>query len=270
MKRRKSSRFIFKNKEDIEVKRLVCIILIIALLFPEVHMAWAYSDAKPALYNFIHSLTRMGSEQAEKYVAQNVYIPEVREDTSLRNIQGLPSSKENEQILVGYFNDGKETNERIAFIWKVSFNKAQITSIDEVYNGSNPFMNEFNAVNKYEKKYHVNILEPTKFPFEITHVDTQQDNDTLIIRYRNDKLSGLFQLKVTDTHHSLEDYRGNKDVSYTLKNGTKALYQPNYAPAKQLLFQRGKLMYTIGISKATKKDVTANDLLIIANSMISN
>ncbi|MGW9103283.1 hypothetical protein ACWGPZ_31760 [Priestia megaterium] len=252
------------------MKQCVCIIFIIGLIFSKAQMTWAYSDTKPALYNFIYSLRRMGSEQAEKYVAQDVYIPEIREDTPLRNIQGLPSSKKNEQILIGYFNDGKETNERIAFIWKVAFNKAQITSINEVYNGSNPFMNEFNAINKYEKKFHVDILEPTAFSFEITHVDTQLDNDTLIIRYRNDTLSSLFQLKVTDTNHSLEDYKGDKDVSYTLKNGTKALYQPSYFPAKQLLFQRGKLMYTIGISKATKKDVTANDLLKIANSMISN
>ncbi|MFE7083486.1 hypothetical protein [Priestia megaterium] len=252
------------------MKQFICLILAIGFLFSGTPIASAYSDTRPALYNFVHSLTRMGSEQAEKYVAQNVYIPEIREDTPLRNIQGLPSSKENEQILIGYFNDGKATNERIAFIWKVAFTKTQITDINEVYNGSNPFMNEFNAIKKYEKKFHVDILKPTAFPFEITHIDTQQDNDTLIIRYRNDMLSGLFQLKVTENNNSLEDYKGIKDVPYTLKNGTKALYQPNYFPAKQLLFQRGKLIYTIGISKATKKYVTANDLLKIANSMISN
>ncbi|GAB1792607.1 hypothetical protein [Priestia megaterium] len=252
------------------MKQFICLILAIVLLFSGTRIAWGYSDTRPALYNFVHSLTRMGSEQAEKYVSPNVDIPEIREDTPLLTIQGLPSSKENELILIGYFNDKKVANERIAFIWKVSFTKTQITDINEVYNGSNPFMNEIQAIEKYEKRHHVDILKPTNFPFEVTHIDTQQDKDTLIIRYRNDKLSGLFQLKVTETNHSLENYKGIKDVPYTLKNGTKALYQPNYFPAKQLLFQQGKLMYTVGISKATKKDITANDLLKIANSMISN
>jgi len=258
------------KKEGTEMKRLVCLILTIALLFSGTQIALAYTDTRPALYDFVHSLTKMGSEQAQKYVSPNVEIPEIREDTPLRNIQGLPSSKENERILIGYFNDEKKTNERIAFIWRVTFNKAQITNIGEVYNGSNPFMNEFHAINKYEKKFNVDILEPTTFPFEITHIDTQQDKDMLIIRYRNNTSSSLLQLKVIETTNSLEDYKGPKDISYTLKNGTKALYQPNYFPAKQLLFQRDKLIYTIGISKSTKKEITVDDLLKIANSMISN
>jgi len=252
------------------MKRFICLILAIGLLFSGTQIAWAYSDTRPALYNFVHSLTRMGSEQAEKYVAPNVDIPEIREETPLLTIQGLPSSKENELILIGYFNDKKLANERIAFIWKVSFTKTQITDINEVYNGSNPFMNELEAIEKYEKRHHIDILEPTTFPFEVTHVDTHQDKDTLIIRYHNDKLNGLFQLKVTKTNHSLEEYASNNFVSYTLKDGTKALYQPNYIPAKQLLFQRGKIRYTIGISQSTKKNIEVSDLLEIANSMISN
>lgn len=252
------------------MKQFICLILAIGLLFPETQVAWAYSDTRPALYNFVHSLTRMGSEQAEKYVAPNVYIPEIREDTPLLMIKGLPSSKENELILIGYFNDNKEANERIAFIWKVSFTKTQITNINEVYNGSNPFMNEFKAIEKYEKNHHVDVLKPADFPFDVTDVDTHEDNNTLIIRYRNYKLSGLFQLKIATVNSSLEEYASNKFESYTLKDGTKALYQPNYIPAKQFLFQREKIRYTIGISQSTKKNIEVSDLIKIANSMISN
>jgi len=252
------------------MKQFICLILAMGFLFSETPMASAYSDTRPALYNFVHSLTRMGSEQAEKYVSPNVDIPEIREDTPLLTIQGLPSSKGNELILIGYFNDKKVANERIAFIWKVSFTKTQITDINEVYNGSNPFMNEIKAIEKYEERHHVDILKPTIFPFEVTHVDTHQDKDALVIRYRNDNLHGLFQLKVTKTSHSLEEYPSNNVVSYTLRDGTKAFYQSNYIPAKQLLFQRGKIQYTIGISQSTKKNVAVSNLLQIANSMISN
>ncbi|PGK51967.1 hypothetical protein CN918_29700 [Priestia megaterium] len=252
------------------MKNLVCLILTIGLLFSGIQTAWGYSDTRPALHSFVHSLTRMGSQQAEKYVAPNVEIPEMREDTPLLTIKGLPSSKENELTLIGYFNDEKVANERIAFIWKVTFTKALITDIHEVYNGSNPLMNGIKAIEKYENRHHVSVLKPTYFPFDITDVDTHVDNGTLLIRYRNQKLSGLFQLKITMVTHSLVEYSNNKFLSYTLKDGTKALYQPNYIPAEQLLFQRGNVRYTIGISKATKKNIEVDDLIKIANSMISN
>lgn len=121
------------------MKRLICIIFTIGLIFPMVHDTYAYSDTNPALYNFIDSYMTKGPKAAEGYVAKGVRIPDVTEKTRIVRFQGLPAAKQkNACIVITYFEDGKININRIAFIWRISFNKKEITNIEELYDGSEP------------------------------------------------------------------------------------------------------------------------------------
>ncbi|MEK4822721.1 MULTISPECIES: hypothetical protein [Priestia] len=121
------------------MKQLVCIALIMGLFLPIAHNTYAYSDTNPALSNFYESYMTKGAKGAEHYVAKGVTIPEVTEKTRIVRFQGLPAAdKENTRIMIAYFENGKVDIDRIAFIWRVSFNKENVTSIEELYDGSEP------------------------------------------------------------------------------------------------------------------------------------
>jgi len=119
------------------MKQLLCISLIIGLFLPMAHNTYAYSDTNPALSNFYESYMTKGAKGAERYVANGVKIPEVTEKTRIVRFQGLLAAhKQNTRIMIAYFEDGKVDIDRIAFIWRVTFNKEKVTSIEELYDGS--------------------------------------------------------------------------------------------------------------------------------------
>jgi len=122
-----------------KMKQLLCITLIMGLFLPIAHNTYAYSDTNPALSNFYKSYMTKGAEGAEGYVEKGVAIPEVTEKTKIIRFQGLPAAdKKNTRIMIAYFENRKEDIDRIAFIWRVSFNKENVTSIEELYDGSEP------------------------------------------------------------------------------------------------------------------------------------
>jgi len=122
-----------------KMKQLLCITLIMGLFLPIAHNTYAYSDTNPALSNFYKSYMTKGAEGAERYVEKGVAIPEVTEKTKIIRFQGLPAAdKKNTRIMIAYFENRKEDIDRIAFIWRVSFNKENVTSIEELYDGSEP------------------------------------------------------------------------------------------------------------------------------------
>ncbi|WP_458413263.1 hypothetical protein ACNQFZ_21220 [Schinkia sp. CFF1] len=219
--------------------------------------------------NFMQTLLTKGEEKAEKYVASDVNIPEIRENTPIRRFAGLPSPKENVRVSIAYFDDGENEPERIAFIWEVTSTKDKITDICVVFDGSNPMMNELKVVKEYDDKFRKRILVPSSFPFDITHVDGYVDKDILMLRYRNKELNGTLQIKVVPKDNvDIERFKGKNDRYYTLKDGTTAIYQPNYHPAYRIIFNKNEFRYYIGINKSTKKNMIVDDLIKVANSML--
>jgi len=219
---------------------------------------------------FVLTLIKKDEEQARIYLTSNVTIPEIREETPINRVTGLPSPNENVSVTIAYFDDGESMKGRIAFIWEITFSKDKIKDIRVVYDGSNPFMNESKVIKEYEAKNKTNILPPSKFPFDVTHIGGYVDEDILMLHYRNANSDGLLQIKVEPDNADLETLKGEKDEFYSLKNGTNALYQPNFSPAPQLVFQNEHSRYSISISYETKENVTVDDLLKIANSMFLN
>ncbi|WP_077215205.1 hypothetical protein [Bacillus dakarensis] len=243
------------------------LVILIGLLFTT-QSVLATSSSNEVVNNFILALVKNNDKLAKSYVSSNVKIPEIRENTPIRGFMKLSSPKENVKVSITYFDDGENEPERIAFIWEITSNKEKITNIRVVYDGSNPLMNESKVVNEYEAKFQNKILVPSEFPFDITHVNGYVYKDELMLRYRNENINGLLQISVVPNDVSLEGFGGRYDKFYTLKNGAKALYQPNFGPAQQLIFQHKNLKYSIGISRRTEKKITVDDLLKIANSML--
>ncbi|MGE7694986.1 hypothetical protein ACQKNC_12880 [Lysinibacillus sp. NPDC094177] len=207
-------------------------------------------------------MSKKEEEQLKTYISSNVTIPEIREETPISGFSGLPSPKENVRVALAYFNDGENMPERIAFIWEITFNQEKVTDIRVVYDGYNPFMNESKIIKEYMKKYIVNILTVSQFPFDITHVKGSINNDILLIRYQNVNSQGLLQVRVEPDEENLKAAEGEN--IYTLKNGIKALYQPN---VNQLIFVHDSLKYSISIVSEITENFTVQDLLEIANSM---
>lgn len=87
----------------------------------------------------ITSLIKKDEEHARTYLTSNVVIPEIREDTPINRVTGLPSPNENVSVTMAYFDDGEGMQERIAFIWEITFVEDKVTDIRVVYDGSNPF-----------------------------------------------------------------------------------------------------------------------------------
>lgn len=254
-----------------KMKKILTILMAFTLVFLVIQSVMAAPDIVKIGSDFVIALAKKDEEQARTYLASDVDIPEIREGTPISSVRGLPSPKENSSVTIAYFDDDENyLHGRMAFIWEMTFNKEKITDIRVVYDGSNPFMNESKAIKEYEAKNKTTIHPPSKFPFDITHIDGDVDEDELLLRYRNAGLGGLLQIKVVPHSADLETLKGENDEFYSLKNGTSALYQPNFPLAPQLIFQNGNSRYSISIRYATKENVTVDDLLKIANSMFIN
>ena len=224
------------------------------------------SNSGELVRDFIIALSKKDEKLARTYLSLNVKIPEIREETPIRGFSGLPSPKENVIVSLAYFDD-EESSNRIAFIWEIAISKDKITHINVVYDGSNPFMNELHIIKEYKNKNKTGILTASEFPFEITHVDGNVNNDILMLRYKNVDFNGLLQIKVESNTVDLKSLKRENDQFYTLNNGIKALYQPNYPPGHQLVFHNSNLKYSIGIKGTQNQNITVDDLLKIANSM---
>ena len=172
------------------------------------------------------------------HVSSKAEIPEIRENTPILKFSGLPSPENNVMVSIAYFH-AENNSERIAFIWEVTSDKEKITNIRVVYDGSNPFINESKARMEYEAKNKTNVLYPSKFPFDITHINGDVDKDVLMLRYRNADLGGLLQIKVDPHNADLNTLEDINDEFYSLKNGTNALYQPNFPAASNLFSGMG-------------------------------
>ncbi|WP_186577977.1 DUF4367 domain-containing protein [Aquibacillus kalidii] len=214
---------------------------------------------------FAYALISKGKEEVNNYVVSDVTVPEIRENTQLREVSEYHSPKENVSVLVANFDDGENKPERTAFIWEVTSKEDKITNIRVLYDGSNPFMNELKIIKEYNNKYDKEILGLSKFPFDITHIDGEILGNKATINYMNPKNNQTLQVDVTPTEKNISSLKGKDDANqYYLKNGTKALCLEDNSNNYKLVFQYDNLQYTITIDGI---DTHPNDLIYVANSM---
>jgi hypothetical protein len=217
---------------------------------------------------FIEALMKNDEKLMQSYMMEPIKIPELKEGADLYKVTEVPSTREDTKLLVAYLKEKHHEN-RTAFIWEVVSKDEKISSLKILYDGTNPFMEEAKIVKEYEMKLKTNVLVPTQFPFEITHVDGLIHDEYLALRYSNESIHVGFNVRVSPVSNELEEYKQKRDTVHTLKNGVKAIYSEHYGPGYELIFQQDGLHYkmTVGNKRYLKKKYTVNDLIRIAESI---
>lgn len=206
------------------MKKIVTVFLALTLVIIHFQPAKAVSTVVTNASEFvIDYFIENNQEQVRTYLAENVTIPEVSENTPINRVTGYPSPDEDVSVVISYFEDERISRRsgRIAFIWELTVEDEKITDIRVVYDGSNPFINEKNLVNEFESQSKTNILTVAEHPFVVQQVDGNIDNGRLELNYRNTETEASLQIAVEQNATALEDFQAANDQIYTLSNGLK-------------------------------------------------
>jgi hypothetical protein len=222
---------------------------------------------KDIIHKFMIAIVEKDENSAKSFVENSTKIPEIRENTPIQGHQGLPSPQKNKRVFIGYFeSDFEETGDndrRIAFIWELTVPIDKITSIDVVYDSSNPFMNE--PVNEFKNKFKKEILVPSYFPFDVTHVQSSVNQNYTSWYYANNKSNGRLEFKVTP-YSDTELIKNNREYkSFTMKNGNK-VFLKNIKNGYQLTLFHEQMKYIVSLKGAKSYKPSEQDLIEVVNS----
>ncbi|HFK1535952.1 hypothetical protein FOC75_10060 [Bacillus cereus] len=202
------------------------------------------------------------------YVTEGVELPNFQTNKQIHAIKIVPSPKEYTTILISY---SKNTDDEftIGYILEIVTKNNKISRINQIYDGTNPLMKEATIVKEYKMKCKEHILTPTKFPFEIHEFQGYIYNDYLNLQYFNEDINGILKITVAPVQNKLGFYVHNGAKFYSLKNNIKALYNPHFDSAYELIFQKNGFQYTIAIGnkRYIKGKYSVKDLIQIAESM---
>ncbi|OJD58394.1 hypothetical protein [Bacillus sp. NH11B] len=217
---------------------------------------------------FKHALLKNDKKLMQSYVTEGVELPTFQKEKPIHEIKIVSSPKEDTTILISYF---KGTNDEftIGFILEIVTKNNKISQMNQIYDGTNPLMKEATIVKEYEMKYKEHILTPTKFPFEIHEFQGYIYNDYLNLQYYNEDINGIFKITVSPVQNKLGFYVHRGATFYSLKNNIKALYNPHFDSAYELIFQKNGFQYTIAIGnkRYIQGKYNVKDLIQIAESM---
>jgi hypothetical protein len=226
------------------------------------------------IHKFVNAFSKKDKQELKSFVDPSVKIPEIRENTPIVGIQGLRSPENDKMVLLGRFEEEKETGiQRIAFIWEVTVLQNRISNIRVVADAANPFMNEQIVFNEYKEKFKKEILLPAHFPYTVTHVNGKISGNMIKLNYINRESMGILQIEVMPQQ---KDHMGVLDGSYqpiTIENGLKGMLGKT-PTGYELIFKYDGMEYHLkihevdgGSYRATKKDLihVAKSLFIRMN-----
>ncbi|MGN5653114.1 hypothetical protein [Bacillus sp. Brlt_9] len=244
--------------------KIFCIFILLYFQSTTIIMAKPQTDV---ISEFKHALLKNDKKLMQSYVTEGVELPTFQKEKPVHEIKIVPSPKEDTTILISYF---KGTNDEftIGFILEIVTKNNKISQMNQIYDG-NPLMKEATIVKEYEIKCKEHILTPTKFPFEIHEFQGYIYNDYLNLQYYNEDINGIFKITVSPVQNKLGFYVHRGAKFYSLKNNIKALYNPHFDSAYELLFQKNGFQYTIAIGnkRYIKGKYNVKDLIQIAESM---
>ncbi|MDQ8739436.1 hypothetical protein [Paenibacillus sp. LHD-38] len=194
------------------MKKLVIFLLMFAGIFSSLPFAMANDDSDASV-KFVQAIVRKENALAQKYLANGVTIPEIRENSPIKRYQLVTSPTENIKVFLGHFWDEVLGSERLAFIWELTFRDNKITQIRTIFDGANPLMDEVRLVKDYQNKYKRRVLIPTEFPFKVTHFDGQieSEEERLVLKYRSESLNGFLKVEIVPVSVELGKYKGAHD-----------------------------------------------------------
>ncbi len=91
----------------------------------------------------------------------------------------------------------------------------------------------------------------------------------LMLQYYNEDINGILKITVSPVQNKLGFYVHRGAKFYSLKNNMKALYNPHFDSAYELIFQKNGFQYTIAIGnkRHIQGKYNVKDLIKIAESM---
>ncbi|PGU47852.1 hypothetical protein [Bacillus cereus] len=245
--------------------KIFCVFLLLYFQSTSIIMAKSQTNV---IRDFKQALLKKDKKLMQSYVAEGVELPTFQTNKQIHEIKIVPSPKEDTTILISY---SKDTHDgfTIGYILELVTKNNKISRINQIYDGTNPLMKEATIVKEYEMKCKEHILTPSKFPFEIHEFQGYIYNNYLELRYYNEDIHGIFKITVSPVQNKLGFYVLRGDKFYTLKNNIKALYNPHFDSAYELIFQQNGFQYTIAIGnkRYIKGTYNVKDLIQIAESM---
>lgn len=217
---------------------------------------------------FKQALLKNDKKLMQSYVTEGIKLPTFQKEKPIHEIKIGPSPKEDTTILISYFKD-TDDGFTIGCILEIVTKNNKISQINQIYDGTNPLMKEATIVKKYEMKCKEHILTPTKFPFEIHEFQGYIYNDYLELLYYNEDINGILKITVSPVHHKLDQYVHKGTTFYILKHNIKAVYNPHFDLAYELIFQKDGFQYKIALGNKLyiKRKCNVTDLIRIAESM---
>ncbi|MDM5438842.1 hypothetical protein QUG02_12040 [Bacillus hominis] len=245
--------------------KIFCIFFLLYFQSTSIIMAKSQTDV---ISKFKHALLKNDEKLMQSYVTEGIKLTTFPKDKHLHEIVEVPSPKEDTTILIAYV---KDTNDvfTIGSILEIVTKKNKISRINQIYDGTNPFMKEATIVKEYELKFKQHILTATKFPFDIQQFYGYIYNNYLELHYNNEDINGVLKITVSPVQNKLDQYVHRGTKFYNLTNNIKALYNPHFDLAYELIFQKDGFQYKIAIGNKLhiKRKYNVNDLIQIAESM---
>ncbi|NIK66622.1 MULTISPECIES: hypothetical protein [unclassified Paenibacillus] len=166
------------------MKWIISLVMAMLLLVPA-HGAVAMPKQE-AVDQMINALLRHKYDLAQSYLANGARMPEIREDSPILQVEGLPSTKIGHRILIGYFRDEAFNSSRMAFIWDLTIKQDRIIRLDALYDGANPLVNENKVVRDYRNRFDRHVMVPGQFPFEVHKVRGEIKGQRIALQYVDD------------------------------------------------------------------------------------
>ncbi|MEK4498744.1 hypothetical protein [Bacillus sp. FSL R12-0069] len=245
--------------------KIFCIFFFLYFQSTAIIMANFQTDV---ISEFKQALLKDDKKLMQSYVTAGIELPTFQTNKPIHEIKIVPSPKEDTTILISYSKDTYDEF-TISCILEIVTKNNKISRINQIYDRTNPFMKEATIVKEYEMKCKEHILTPTKFPFEIHEFQGYIYNDYLNLQYYNEDINGILKITVSPVQNKLGFYVYRGAKFYSLKNNIKALYNPHFDSAYELIFQKNGFQYIIAIGnkRYIKGKYNVKDLIQIAESM---
>ncbi|HDR4440414.1 hypothetical protein BK720_06245 [Bacillus thuringiensis serovar brasilensis] len=245
--------------------KIFCIFFFLYFQSTTIIMANSQTDV---IREFKQALLKNDKKLMQSYVIDGIKLPNFQKNKPIHEIKIVPSPKNDTTILICYFK-GTDDEFTIGCILEIVTKNNKISRINQIYDGMNPFMKEATIVKEYEMKCRKHILTPTKFPFEIHEFQGYIYNDYLNLQYYNEDINGILKITVSPVQNKLGFYVHKGAKFYNLKNNIKALYNPHFDSAYELIFQKNGFQYTIAVGnkRYIQGKYNIKDLIQIAESM---
>lgn len=209
---------------------------------------------------FIKALLHNNDQRLNSLKEPHVKLPEIREKTPIGGLATLPSTRKNSVLLMGHFFENGRP-ERMAFIWEVSWKNYKISDIKVLSDLANPLMNELIVTKEYRDKFDKDILVPSYFPFEITHVDGKVSREEISLRYSNNNVSGVLEIVAAAKGRVPKGYK-----PVELRDGKTGL-TGKAANGYEFVFSHEKMQYNVKLSGSR---LSKKELVKVVESMFPN